>query len=740
MMPLQAFRKNGTLYIKLLIGITFCIAITLIVSSAIYYVSYARILQKEAFESDLYSLTQTSEAVAGTTESAQALSFQIYRNSAIAKLLYYPTPSPFDVRGAMMDLNNYLATMPFIESIYVYQSSADTFHVVSRNGRMGALSREELHDRNILDVLEHYDEYKPFTPIPRLLRHEEDDAETHGIYTYLCYETINFDQNITSAVIVNISASWVNREIEKEKGNTYILDDRNQVVSGRDMQQQAWNSQDAALIASAVKEGRQGYLIAQFQGEKSLITYSAPDRFQWRYVRITPYEQLMKQVIAVRAMTLRIAVVVLATGLLLSWVLSKILYVPIQRIVTRVRDLESEKRDSSYTLRQNALRKLLQLQSFHPDNQLEKLRRLGIPFDFTAPYRLALIRIDEYRDLRERNGDDLLTYKFAAMNIATEIASKRCTVEAVDLDGDRVLLLLNAALADKLSFAALAPMFQEIQAAGTEYLRLGLSIAVTSISTDPSRLRSLYKEALEAAGHRFFAGRASILDIEALELEPAYGYAFPAAKERRLVDALVAGKTEEAKELFRCIMKDTARYPIQVAELASSHIAMSLANMAAEMQRNGSMALGLGAELRVPDLSAYETLEELTAAYDALFDELKSRIVEKRSGKHEELIRKINAMIEDRYADPSLSLNWIADKLNMSTFHISRVYRQQTLTAIVDVINHVRMEKAKSLLLQSGESIATIAEQTGYTNSSYFHRMFKKAFGVTPAEFRKANA
>ncbi|KRE46758.1 helix-turn-helix transcriptional regulator [Paenibacillus sp. Soil522] len=103
------------------------------------------------------------------------------------------------------------------------------------------------------------------------------------------------------------------------------------------------------------------------------------------------------------------------------------------------------------------------------------------------------------------------------------------------------------------------------------------------------------------------------------------------------------------------------------------------------------------------------------------------------------MIRKINDLIHKEYANPNLSLNWIADELDMSSIYLSRVYKQQTLAAIVDVINNVRMERAKEFLLNTDWPIVDIAVKSGYTSSSYFHRMFKKSFSVTPSDYRKMN-
>ena len=55
----------------------------------------------------------------------------------------------------------------------------------------------------------------------------------------------------------------------------------------------------------------------------------------------------------------------------------------------------------------------------------------------------------------------------------------------------------------------------------------------------------------------------------------------------------------------------------------------------------------------------------------------------------------------------------------------------------VDFLVNLRMEHAKTLLLQTDESINAIAIKVGYIHSISFGRTFKKVIGVTPGDFRK---
>src|SRR5690606_22824743 len=197
-----------------------------------------------------------------------------------------------------------------------------------------------------------------------------------------------------------------------------------------------------------------------------------------------------------------------------SWLLSKYLYAPINKIKVRMEDLESEWRNSSYTIRQNALSKLLQIQGFNPKLQLEKLRRIGVQFDFTKPYQLVFMRIDRYDELKTQGHRDILTYKFAIMNISTEICSKHFHVDALDLEADCLLMFLNIPEQTTIPSETLPLIMKEVQVACEEYLRLGITIAVTPLSSDPHQLFTLYKQAKEASLLRFFKGRGAIIDVQ----------------------------------------------------------------------------------------------------------------------------------------------------------------------------------------------------------------------------------
>jgi AraC-like DNA-binding protein len=82
------------------------------------------------------------------------------------------------------------------------------------------------------------------------------------------------------------------------------------------------------------------------------------------------------------------------------------------------------------------------------------------------------------------------------------------------------------------------------------------------------------------------------------------------------------------------------------------------------------------------------------------------------------------------------SLEIIADRVQLSKYHFSRMFKKHTGFAPMEYITKVRIEKAITLLRTTNYSIEEIAEQVGYASSSYFIKVFRSWVGFSPGEFR----
>lgn len=90
--------------------------------------------------------------------------------------------------------------------------------------------------------------------------------------------------------------------------------------------------------------------------------------------------------------------------------------------------------------------------------------------------------------------------------------------------------------------------------------------------------------------------------------------------------------------------------------------------------------------------------------------------------------------IEDNYCHASLT--GLADELGMSLSQLSRLIKQNTGSTFKELLQKKRLNKAVQLLVETKLSVSDIIAGVGYDNASYFFRIFKERYGMSPKEYR----
>ena len=101
----------------------------------------------------------------------------------------------------------------------------------------------------------------------------------------------------------------------------------------------------------------------------------------------------------------------------------------------------------------------------------------------------------------------------------------------------------------------------------------------------------------------------------------------------------------------------------------------------------------------------------------------------------QELILQVFRYIEDNYRDGELSE--LARENECDLYWLSRMIKQTTGKNYTELVQEKRLSQAAFLLSTTSLSIMDISLDVGYSNFSYFYRIFKKKFGVSPKDFRK---
>ncbi|GGO00773.1 helix-turn-helix domain-containing protein [Saccharibacillus kuerlensis] len=153
----------------------------------------------------------------------------------------------------------------------------------------------------------------------------------------------------------------------------------------------------------------------------------------------------------------------------------------------------------------------------------------------------------------------------------------------------------------------------------------------------------------------------------------------------------------------------------------------------------GGCTEGLAEGLRSSYLQAEEALKQLYLSADNLAAEEYIHAFEGGHIGRTDTMEEIAAYIREHYRE-DLTLQDLAKRFFLSREYISRRFKREFGENVFDYLANIRLERAKQLLLDSEMKIVRIAELVGYQDEKYFSRVFKKATGRTPNEFRRGEA
>lgn len=120
---------------------------------------------------------------------------------------------------------------------------------------------------------------------------------------------------------------------------------------------------------------------------------------------------------------------------------------------------------------------------------------------------------------------------------------------------------------------------------------------------------------------------------------------------------------------------------------------------------------------------------------------------EKSGLKKEDSATQLNELLrymdkEKPYLNEKLSLTEIADRMNISTNHLSQVINENLEKNFYDFVNNYRVDLAKQKLSDLSNkkyTLLSLAYDCGFSSKSSFNSIFKKFVGLTPSEFRNKN-
>ncbi len=147
-----------------------------------------------------------------------------------------------------------------------------------------------------------------------------------------------------------------------------------------------------------------------------------------------------------------------------------------------------------------------------------------------------------------------------------------------------------------------------------------------------------------------------------------------------------------------------------------------------------------GFELKNVDLKkliTFKSLPEFREKMAGLTIEMCRQFAEFKDSRNNERKSEILDYVNCHYGDSSMGLESVADEFGVSSNYLSRFFKQETGCSFIQYVTMIRMDRARELLVNSNKQIKEIVAEIGYIDVANFVRKFMGYEGVTPGQYRE---
>ncbi|WP_135549706.1 response regulator [Paenibacillus cymbidii] len=430
-------------------------------------------------------------------------------------------------------------------------------------------------------------------------------------------------------------------------------------------------------------------------------------------------------------------------------------------------EMQARLKESMPLLKEQFLLSLIRDGASRQDRIQERLAFLELKLPVDTVYWVIVISIDRFANVGEKYSErELQLYLFAIQSVCQDLVNEHLKGVVIEhRNGEFVGIvyaetetesveLLETGGPDNLpphnQVAEPEERLYELAVQLREQLQQRLSISVTiGIGERVASLLNLtesYVQAREAVAGKWYLGQNQIVTMDSLNMDknsinPAKSYRFGPTESLNMYTVLKNGDplklATALDELFEGLAQErrgglkNARNVVMQVVLLVGQLVLELNIRNNELDRREAQLL--------EELFHQETIAELRhilASYLAMICET---INENRSGKMSNVIDRVKEIIGRRYADNNLTVIDIGREVFLTHTYVCLLFKQETGKTINEWLTQHRIEKAKELLADPMNKFYDICYAVGYSDPSYFGKLFKKLTGFTLSDYRKSN-
>lgn len=357
------------------------------------------------------------------------------------------------------------------------------------------------------------------------------------------------------------------------------------------------------------------------------------------------------------------------------------------------------------------------------------------PWHISEYFSAAVIEIG-YLSVIESSHENLPLWKFSIQNCLEETLSVPGKLFICNIPCDRIVVIFNF----KDYASAMTYPYSRLQKTADlihSWFSVTLSIGIGELEKGIDAIPVSFKKALLALQARSAKDQGNLFYHKDADLQLSKGF-YNLELHNQIMFALRQNNLSGLAGIMDGLEKEILAKHYDSDTVQTIFTSIFSLCLAFVMEKDGSVM-----DILDQDLIRYQTcfagsdIRESCRFLYSLFEKVLSRYSSIKSTRSLEIIRKVQEFVAAHYMEDTLSVEDIAAFVILDASYIRKLFNKYMKCTITDFILTTRMEHARRLLEDGETNITRIAALTGYKDSGYFSKCFKKYFGVSPKAYSR---
>ncbi|MGO4544150.1 response regulator [Paenibacillus sp. 2TAB23] len=368
----------------------------------------------------------------------------------------------------------------------------------------------------------------------------------------------------------------------------------------------------------------------------------------------------------------------------------------------------------------------------------QRSRELGITLPANALWAVTVVDPDPLTNQEGRfSAEDMMLVKISLLGIAKEFLDKVPCFISTNHSGSSVLVFYDSTRNGGSGNDFMAEVHlhtTRLLSVLKEYLKVTASAGIGRACDQSSTVCDSYREACQALEERVVHGHDIVVPYRD-KRESRSVVAADVQREKVLAHALETGQREKAIAMIDEWVHVYVDQALTSDEVHQNILHLSSLFVRVIQLKGWSLKEIVGSHITYfYNLRALTTKDQTLQWLYEVIDRFCLYVNDSKHNSRHELIRQMIELV-DSSINEDIGLHEVAGKLYINASYLSRLFKQQMGQSFTSYIVERKMKLAMQWLTE-GMKVSETAELLGYRDFSYFTKVFRKTWGVTPADVK----